>query len=123
MGIAKDPATIDDLITALYVTYRVRRTGEAGPPPIGLTAHHVVRSPVQVLPGGVLFDLAAGVVGGRIWKPVDAPDDPRYAYIINYAALDALRAITLQDFGVNKRAWRDWWDENRDDFKVWKEIK
>lgn len=125
LGIVKDPAAIDALIDAIYVTYALRRSGEAGPPVIGLRGRLQPRRTPPLASGGVIYDPVAGVVGagpGVTWRPIDAPDD-RYMYLINYAALDALRAITYKDFGVNKRAWREWWEEIRDEFHVWKEIK
>lgn len=125
LGVARDPASIEPLIDALYVTYAVKR-GEEGPPRIGIGGV-TTRPPGPLDQGGpVITDPVAGVVGAGPavnWRPLDAPDDPRYEYIINYAALDALRAMTRKDFGVNKRAWHEWWDENRDDFQVWKDVK
>jgi len=126
LGVAKDPTTVDALIDALYVTYVLKRTEEPAPPSMGLGGF-VTREPGPFDGRGpIITDPVAGVVGagpGLTWRPVDAPDDDRHTYIINYAALDTLRAMTQKDFGVNKRAWREWWDANRDDFKVWKEVK
>lgn len=125
LGVTRDPVSVDSLIEALYVTYAVKR-GEEGSPKIGIGGV-VTRQPGPLdNSGGVITDPVAGVVGagpGVAWRPLDAPDDRMHEYIINYAALDTLRSMTQKDFGVNKRAWREWWDANRDDFKAWKEAK
>jgi hypothetical protein len=127
LGVVKPVQAVAPLIEAIYVQYRVKRSADAGAPAVGLGGYVTRPNPTGGDGRGpVIYDPVAGVVGagpGSAWKPVDAPDDDRYAYLINYAALDALRAITQKDFGVNKRAWRDWWDENKDEFQVWKEIK
>ena len=124
LAVAKDPVTINDLINALYVTYRVKRTGDEGAPriPVGIVP---VRQPVSdPAPGSVMNPPDAGGAGTPYrWRPLDAPDDPNLVFVVNYAALDALRAITQQNFGVNKRAWRKWWDDNRDKFTVPEETK
>jgi hypothetical protein len=76
--------------------------------------------------GPVYVDPVAGVVGagpGVQWRPLDVPENDRSVYIVNYAALNALRAITGADFGLNKRAWRNWWAEHRDDGEIWKRVK
>jgi len=126
LGVAKDPDTIDALIDALYLTYVLKVTGETQAPYLGLGGFTTRESGPPGPRGPVIYDSVAGVVGAGPminWKPLDAPDDDRHLYVINYAALDALRAITGKDFGVNKRAWREWWDENRDELEVWEVIK
>jgi hypothetical protein len=125
LGVVKNPLTIDPLIDALYVKFRTPSTEDEGAPSIGLGGRDA--NPNRQPPPGTRYD--PGIDGLGIsrndpdsgWRPTDAPDNDGYAYLINYAALDALRAITAQDFGVNKRAWRKWWDENRDDFQPPKE--
>jgi hypothetical protein len=130
LGAAKDVRAMDDLIENLYHTYRVRITGGEGEPSIGIIRqrNYVRDVDVRVAKGAVGYDPVVGqaerVEGiGTRWRPLDAPDDPRLVFVVNYAALDALRAITGQDFGVSKTAWREWWEDNRDTFTVWKEIK
>jgi hypothetical protein len=130
LGEVKEVRAMDALIENLYHTYRVKVTGGEGPPAIGIIRqrNYVRDVDVRVAPGAVGYDPVVGqaerVEGvGTNWRPLDAPDDPRLVFIVNYAALDALRAITGLDFGVNKTAWREWWEDNRDTFTVWKEVK
>jgi hypothetical protein len=127
LGVVKDVNAVEPLIDALYVAYRAR-TPETPPPTLGLTGLSVRDSAPGAGAGAgpVIYDPVAGPVGagpGAAWRPLDAPDDDRFAYLVNYAALDALRAITGRDFGVNKRAWRQWWLEAGDDFRIWKEVE
>ena len=114
----RESEAIDPLIDALYVAYRVRGAGDA-PPVLGLDG--VLRWPETQIRGGVIYDPVAGIVGagpGVTWRPLDVDDDDGQLYLINYAALDALRAITHVDFGVNKRAWREWWLDSEPTFQL-----
>ena len=120
LGVIKDISSVDALIRAIYVTQKKKDSNDWEEP--SMLRGFIIRKRDKLNTGGpIISDPVAGVVGagpGSRWRPIDAPADPRYTYLINYAALDALRAITQNDFGVNKKAWRKWWDENRDDFHV-----
>jgi hypothetical protein len=124
LRVARDPVSVEPLIDALYVTYVFKRGEDEGAPKIGIGVAPRHPGPLDSR-GPVIIDPVAGVVGagpGVNWRPLDAPDDDMHEYIINYAALDTLRSMTQKDFGVNKRAWREWWDANRDEFKVWNDV-
>ncbi len=120
LGVTRPVQAVEPLIEAIYTPYAVLR-GEEGAPTLGLR-NISVREGTADGRGPVWTDPVAGVVGagpGSAWRPLDAPDD-RTTYIVSYAALDALRAITGKDFGLSKRAWRDWWHDAKDDFRVFK---
>ena len=123
LGVVKPVQAIDPLIEAIYTPYRVRRSGE-GAPTLGLRGYQVRDTGAER--GQVITDPTAGVVGsgpGGTWRPLDVADDPNIVFIVNYAALDALRAMSNKDFGLSKRAWRDWWRDAKDNFKVFKAEK
>jgi hypothetical protein len=121
VGVVRPTQAVDPLIEAIYVPYRVRRS-EDGSPALGIRGYQTKDSG-----GAPLYsDPTAGVVGagpGGTWRPLDVSDDPSVVYLINYAALDALRAMTMKDFGLNKKAWRDWWRDAKDGFKAFKPEK
>ncbi len=120
LGVVRPAQAVDPLIEAIYTPYRVRRSAE-GAPALGLRGYQTKDSGPER--GPIISDPTAGVVGagpGGTWRPLDVPDDPSIVYVINYAALDALRGMTAKDFGLNKRAWRDWWRDAKDNFKVFK---
>ena len=122
LGVARPYQAIEPLIEQIYTAYRVKRASGEAAPMLGIRGYQVREGGVDGR-GPVVYDPTAGVVGagpGGTWKPLDAPDDDRSAYLVNYAALDALRAITRKDFGLSKRAWRDWWHDNKDDFRGFK---
>ena len=120
LGVGRPVQAVEPLIEAIYTPYAVVRGGE-GAPQLGIRGYSVREGGVDGR-GPVWSDPTVGVVGagpGVAWRPIDAPDD-RTQYLVNYAALDALRAITHKDFGLNKRAWREWWHDAKDDFRAFK---
>ena len=98
LGAVKDPSTVPALIDALYFTYHYR-PGEAAPV-LGIRTVGAPQPPPRTIP---------------LDQPPDSPD----VFIINYDALDALKAITGQDFGTSKRDWLEWWTENEPQISVW----
>ncbi len=52
----------------------------------------------------------------RFWI---GPDDGEPEYLVNEAALEALWAITGQDFDYSKKDWRKWWATNKKSIPEW----
>ncbi len=110
-----DPRAIPALARAMIVHFYVPKEDDAGPPPvtIGFSTTTYVGGQTFIDPFGNEFVIP--LTEGSNWglEPPLSDKDPDESFFFNTAAYEALRAITGQDFGHDKRAWLAWWYRNR----------
>ncbi|NQT87079.1 hypothetical protein HQ560_09960, partial [bacterium] len=113
LGSLGDPRAIPALANSMIVRFHIATDGDEIPPmSLGFSAGGM-SGPGTLVTDGRGNQFVVPITENTNWGLGDAAnqvEDPTY---FNEAAYSALRSITRQDFGQDKRTWLSWWYRNR----------
>ena len=117
LGDLEDPRAVPALANVMVVLFYIaeQQKDELPPMNVGFSSTNFVGSTVITDEHGNQF--VVPVTEGNDWNMAD--DEPKKkvesGFFFNDPAYNALRRLTRQDFGHDKRKWLAWWYRNRHD--------